>query len=120
MSDDRFNLIMTGGAVAQAAGRPIDENPYAAWTPEWLCWRHGHRGLPSAGRNKFGAASRETRAGKGGRSILGPRREWSADELAALEACAGTGMSEPLIAEVMGRSYAAVRVKLCRQRKAAA
>lgn len=119
MSDDAFKFIMIAGGVAKAAGKGIDESPYSAWTPEWLAWRYGFNGL-FFGRNQKGPVPRETKSGGRGRSVLGPRREWSADEMRALEACDRAEMSEGLIAAVMGRSYPAVKVKLCRLRKVAA
>ncbi len=101
-----YHLAVIAGGVARAAKAPISDNPHKRGSLKAKCWAYGWRGEETV--------SRETKAPGRGRSALGPRTEWTEAELAELDELAG--LPSPLIAGILERSSAAVRVQLSRRR----
>lgn len=108
---DAFHFAVIAGGVAKAAGSPLSANPHKREGVLWKCWR--------AGYFRDGTVSRETKPGRG-RSVNGPRSEWSVEELRELEQFASANVTQEVIGLVLGRSHQAVRGALHRLRKRAA
>ena len=93
---------MLQGACARLRGRRVQACPYAADGPLALCWHYGW-------------ATRDRRAASPNHATK-RRRDWTEQELVTLALCAGP-VPTAILADMLGRTPAAVRTMLARQRQ---
>lgn len=110
MSDAAITLARAGGMVAFAAGQRLSSNPHALAGAPWRAWRAGWIGAASE------SVTRETGRGRGRN-----RADWTETEtLLLLRLIKEPAVALKEVAQIIGRSRAAVTVKACRLRKEAA
>jgi len=97
--------VVVIAAVARQDGASLADNPYPEGSGRWLIWRHGWQTRDRA--------RGETSHVKQSRRGCGP--DWTAGEIEALRLCTGL-FRDAQIAELVGHSARAVRIKRCRLR----
>ena len=120
---DRYTLAMVGGMVARQAGRQVESCPHGQDSLCGKAWRIGFSYDGLQAKEKPGireTVSRETKTKRvgGRRGTAGDRLAWSRADHALLDRMlAADGFPLKLAAEILGRSYGAVRTEACRRRK---